>query len=346
MFRLFALLALLLTLGLAGVPAAAGPGGAPAGDGPLPAVPADVPAATYKDAAYVQVTFGAANAEEGLRLLSSFPDGRTEAANLGGSEARRTVPCFASLQPGPAAPPAEDPCAGRFFYLDVADSYMFGGINTVELSVSYLDEGFGPVYLDYDAIDPRQPYRRDPALTRKRVELAQRGNTDAWKTVGITLADARLANGLGGADLRIGGPGVLTLKAVMAVRVATVLPPPPIRVLVDGQSVEFTDAYPFIEEGRVLVPLRALFEAVGATVQWDAATRTVRAARGGRTVSLQMESKYAYVGMSPALLDVPARVVDGRTFVPLRFAGEALGMRVSWDAASRTVLLVSAPAGG
>ncbi len=296
----------------------------------------------YRDAAYVQVILGEQNAEDGLRLLSNFSNGTTEAVDLGGSKARRTVPCTG---PAPAPPPAgqEDPCAEQFFYLDVADGYIFGGINTVELNISYLDQGFGPIYLDYDAIDPKQPYRQDPALARKRVELAQRSNTDAWKTVAVVPEDARMANGLNGADLRVGGPGVLTLRAVAAARVSSHMPPPPIRVLVDGKELAFTDAFPFIDQDRVLVPLRAIFEGVGATVQWDPATRTVIAGRGSRTVVLQIDNRMAYVGTTPTLLDVPPRLVEGRTFVPLRFASEALGLQVQWDGDSRTVTIVTPP---
>lgn len=318
-----------------------------------PAGTAAPPAVTYKDAAYVQVLFGAANAEDGLRLLGNAANGATEAVNLGGSEARRTAACAPAPPAGPAqpgavpaappAPPPPDPCAERFFYLDVHDSFLFGGINTVELNISFLDQGFGPLYLDYDAIDPERPWRQDPALAQQRVELAQRGNTDAWKTVVRVLPDARFANGLGGADLRIGGPGAVTLRAVAVVKISTVLPPPPIRVLVDGRELAFTDAFPFIDQGRVLVPLRAIFEGVGASVQWEPVSRSIMATRGGRSVFLQVDSPAAFVGQTPVQLEVAPRLVNGRTFVPLRFAAESLGLAVSWDAANRTVVLVSPP---
>lgn len=351
------LLALSLTAGSARAEFLALP---PGGTG---AVPAESPQTSYKDAAYVQAIFGAYNAEDGLRLLGNFENGPTEAVNLGGSEARRTVACKpaapqsapapaptaaaqpapAPAQPGAAPAPPEDPCAERFLYLDVADSYVFGGINTVELNIGYLDQGFGPVYLDYEAIDPVQPHRPDPALAKKRVELAQRGNTDAWRTVVKVLPDARLANGLGGADLRIGGPGVLTVRTVAVIRISSVMPPPPIRVLVDDKALEFTDAFPFIDQDRVLVPLRAIFEAVGASLHWDGTTRSILAARGPRSVLLQVDNPQAWVDARPTHLDVPPRLVENRTYVPLRFAAESLGLQVQWDGQSRTVTLTMPP---
>jgi len=113
-----------------------------------------------------------------------------------------------------------------------------------------------------------------------------------------------------------------------------------VRVLVDGDEVAF-DQPPIIMGSRVLVPLRGIFEKMGATVDWTASTRTVEAARGNTLVVLKIGSRIARVNDRPVTLDVPAMVVRSRTLVPLRFISESLGGRVEWREEARTVLISS-----
>ncbi|MEW6226593.1 MAG: stalk domain-containing protein [Bacillota bacterium] len=116
------------------------------------------------------------------------------------------------------------------------------------------------------------------------------------------------------------------------------------RVLLDGAQLSF-DVPPVIEQGRTLVPMRAIFEALGAEVGWDGTTRTVTAARGQTTVRLTIGVKTAHKNGAPVTLDAPAKVVNGRTLVPLRFVSEALGCSVQWDAKTQTVTITSASGG-
>lgn len=111
-----------------------------------------------------------------------------------------------------------------------------------------------------------------------------------------------------------------------------------ITITVDGRKLA-SDTPPVIEQGRVLVPLRALFEALGASVEWDGKTQTVTGRKGSTTVRLVIGQKTAYVNGSPVTLDVPGKIIDGRTMVPLRFIGESLGADVDWDGATRTVIV-------
>lgn len=113
-----------------------------------------------------------------------------------------------------------------------------------------------------------------------------------------------------------------------------------ITVVVDGQAIAF-DVPPVQIAGRVLVPLRGVFEKLGAFVDWNAATGTVTAVREGTTIELRIGSRQAFVSGRPVTLDVPPMIVRGRTMVPLRFVGEALGAQVDWDAATRTVFILS-----
>lgn len=84
------------------------------------------------------------------------------------------------------------------------------------------------------------------------------------------------------------------------------------------------------ENGRLLVPLRGIFETYGAQVGWDAATRTVTITAPAMSIAMQIDSHTAMVNGAPRQLDVPPRVFNGRTYIPLRFAAEALGERVEY----------------
>lgn len=114
----------------------------------------------------------------------------------------------------------------------------------------------------------------------------------------------------------------------------------PIRVYVDGQPVNF-DVPPTVIQGRVLVPLRGIFERLGATVDYDTRTQHIVAVRGSQTVELTLGSRQARVNDQASLLDVPAFTIGGRTMVPLRFISESLGANVQWVDASRIILIGS-----
>ncbi|MBI4278626.1 MAG: copper amine oxidase N-terminal domain-containing protein [Armatimonadetes bacterium] len=130
----------------------------------------------------------------------------------------------------------------------------------------------------------------------------------------------------------------LAVMLAAALMAPAVLAQPAVRVLVDGQQVLF-DQPPATVAGRVLVPLRGVFERMGATVAWDDRTQSVLAVRGTTTVQLQIGSRIARVNNRPIELDVPAMLVGGRTLVPLRFISESLGANVEWNADTRVVAI-------
>jgi cell wall-associated NlpC family hydrolase len=110
----------------------------------------------------------------------------------------------------------------------------------------------------------------------------------------------------------------------------------PIAVTYDGKPIAF-DVQPVLDNGRVLVPLRAIFETLGADVDWNGSTRTATAIRGLNTISLTVGETTAYINTTAVQLDVPAQTVDGRILVPLRFVSEAMGADVVWNSADQTV---------
>ncbi|MEW6171517.1 MAG: stalk domain-containing protein [Bacillota bacterium] len=111
-----------------------------------------------------------------------------------------------------------------------------------------------------------------------------------------------------------------------------------ITVTVDNGKLS-CDTPPVIEGCRTLVPLRAIFEALGAQVDWDGKTRTVTGKKGTTMIKLVIGQKTAYVNGNPVTLDVPGKIAGGRTLVPLRFVGESLGAGVEWDGAKRMVVI-------
>lgn len=105
------------------------------------------------------------------------------------------------------------------------------------------------------------------------------------------------------------------------------------------------DVPPTIVENRTLVPLRAIFEALGATVAWDADTRTATGTTDDTVVVIQIDNTTAYVNGEARTLDVPAQILQNRTMVPARFVSEALGCDVTWDSATQTAAVADEMAG-
>jgi hypothetical protein len=107
-------------------------------------------------------------------------------------------------------------------------------------------------------------------------------------------------------------------------------------VKVGGQQLH-CEQPPVIVKGTTLVPLRTLFEAMGASVNWDSSTRTVTATKSDTTVRLSIGKSIAYKNKDEMKLDVPGTIIHGTTMVPTRFIAESFGSKVNWDAVTRTV---------
>jgi len=112
-----------------------------------------------------------------------------------------------------------------------------------------------------------------------------------------------------------------------------------IRVLLDGQPLTF-DQPPIIEAGRTLVPMRAIFESFGAIVGYEPTEKVVTGVMGDKIVVLTIGSKKARVNGKEVILDVAAKIINGRTLVPLRFVGESLDADVDWINETKTVVII------
>lgn len=110
-----------------------------------------------------------------------------------------------------------------------------------------------------------------------------------------------------------------------------------ITLKVNGNTVTFPDAKPFIENSRTLVPIRFVAEALGYNVEWIHDTRTVLIDNG--RISMQIDNIIAVIDGKEITLDVAAKIVDSRTFVPLRFVSENLYCSVDWFGENRNIII-------
>ncbi len=117
-----------------------------------------------------------------------------------------------------------------------------------------------------------------------------------------------------------------------------------IHVMVNGKQLVF-DVDPQIADGRTLVPMRNIFEALGLTVSWDDGAKAAQGTSAGSSIRFVIGSSVALVNNQEKSLDVPARIIDGRTMIPLRFLSENLGYHVEWVESTKMVLISSGSAG-
>ncbi|GGD55735.1 copper amine oxidase N-terminal domain-containing protein [Paenibacillus nasutitermitis] len=113
---------------------------------------------------------------------------------------------------------------------------------------------------------------------------------------------------------------------------------PTTTVYVNGVKLA-TDQAPKIVGSRILLPLRAIFEVLDSTVDWNAKAKTVTATRDDTTIVLKLGSKTATINNETVTLDVAAQLINGRTMIPVRFVSEAMGAEVDWNAGSKSVYI-------
>lgn len=111
-----------------------------------------------------------------------------------------------------------------------------------------------------------------------------------------------------------------------------------IDVLYHGESVEF-DAEPYYLNGRIMVPIRAIFEALGAVVDWNETTNTADAVLGDTRVSLAMGSDIIIINGNECRMDASTELAGDRLFAPARFVAESFGKSISYHEASQTAII-------
>lgn len=111
-----------------------------------------------------------------------------------------------------------------------------------------------------------------------------------------------------------------------------------ITATIDNRPIYF-DVAPQNINGRVMVPLRAIFESLGAEVGWEGSTQTITGKKGAIIVTLRLNDTKAEVGGNAISLDAAPTKIEGRTFVPARFVAESLGADVKWDDSRKQVII-------
>ena len=133
---------------------------------------------------------------------------------------------------------------------------------------------------------------------------------------------------------------VLTLLLLLPAMSGFAAEETPVTVWIDGEQLVF-DVDPIIENGRTLVPMRGIFEALGATVAWDSDTRTVTAVRGDDVMKITIDQNVLTKNDASITLDVPAKIVNNRTLVPVRAVSEGLDAQVDWDGEASRVIITT-----
>lgn len=115
-----------------------------------------------------------------------------------------------------------------------------------------------------------------------------------------------------------------------------------VKILVHGRAVQ-SDVAPVIEKDRTLVPLRVISENLGYQVDWNQRSREVTVRQDSKSAVLRIGSSAVKVeegkNKRSMTIDVPAKIIKDRTFVPLRAVGEFFGEEVNWDNDSSTVFI-------
>lgn len=110
-------------------------------------------------------------------------------------------------------------------------------------------------------------------------------------------------------------------------------------VEIDGERIYFPTQAPEIINDRVYVPLREIFESLGAYVEWNSQTQSVVAYKRFNTVSMTLGKNEYYVNSETKTMDTPPMLVNDKTMIPVRAVSEALEAEVVWDSSSQTVLI-------
>lgn len=111
-----------------------------------------------------------------------------------------------------------------------------------------------------------------------------------------------------------------------------------VNITINGEHLQ-TDSPSSIVNDSALVPMRAIFEAMGAKVDWEDSTRTVTGTKDSDKIMLHIGDAIASLNENEIALDSPAIIVSDRTLVPVRFIAESLGSDVGWDSQTKTVMI-------
>lgn len=111
-----------------------------------------------------------------------------------------------------------------------------------------------------------------------------------------------------------------------------------VQIYIDNK-LQYYDTQPILLKGRTLVPLRGVLETLDSKVDWDGKNSVVTVIRGETTISLKIKQTFAYKNNVKINLDVPAQLINQRTYVPLRFISQAIGAKVDWNSVNQRITI-------
>ena len=117
--------------------------------------------------------------------------------------------------------------------------------------------------------------------------------------------------------------------------------PNQIGVTIDGRPVNFPNQTPALVDGRTLVPVRGVFEALGFDVSWNEQARQVTLSRANDTIVITIDSASFTANGASHTLDVPAQIIGGSTMLPIRAVLESVGYNLGWEETTRTVIITT-----
>ena len=129
---------------------------------------------------------------------------------------------------------------------------------------------------------------------------------------------------------------ILTLLSMIYGTIMPIQAAEDIKVCIDGNFVKF-DVKPQIIDGRTMVPIRAIFEAMGATVLWNDSNKTATCTKDNTVVKMTLGEKFRDVDGIRLSMDVAPVIVDGRILTPARYVAESFGYVVEWDGVNKIV---------
>jgi sugar lactone lactonase YvrE len=196
--------------------------------------------------------------------------------------------------------------------------------------------GAGEIHLASTLKGDAAPVSADGSIALLTFQPLATGTTE------LDIDELQLFGGAEGRESRSGRARVIPVRVTAPQpRTTLVLQVGSPTMQAGGVSVAL-DSPPVIIQSRTLVPIRAVVEALGGTVAWDASTQTVTIGLQGTVLKLVIGKSSALVNGTPTPIDlanakVVPQIIGSRTMLPLRFVAESLGADVQWEASTQTI---------
>lgn len=222
-----------------------------------------------------------------------------------------------------------------YYVARAVDVYMSSNVNTkIQLSK--------PVRMSF-YIDEIDHARTSRMHTRQPLGRFRIGYWDQSKNNWLELPSRIFWNGSNGAVEAEPMQGAGRYALLWSYKADAALSPvieEGIRIMVDLKPIQSPVA-PYVKDGRTMIPLRVIAESLNVKVEWDEKESRIDLRRLNDKIQLWIGKKEALKNDQTLAFDVAPEIVDGRTFVPLRFVVEAFGAKVSWDDVTRTAKVFS-----